>query len=221
MNKAVFLNKKFIFLTLLTLFFLVLFVKLGLWQVSRSYEKEALSKNYTQVQLKGTFDFENTLEIPDQIHNHKIGSTIITPFILNNKETILVNRGFIEKYNYENNKNNKPLEISGRINTPKPRFILGHNLLNTKENNTNFKIQYIDIELISNLLKKNISNNILLLEDINIPESNKSEIIFEKNWGYINISPEKHMAYAFQWFAMALALVGMYLYAFRKFKGFL
>lgn len=216
MKNSLFLNKKFVFLTLLTLFFLILFVKLGLWQVSRSYEKEALTKNPTKTKLVGFFDFENTLEIPDQIYNHKIGSTIITPFILHNKEVILVNRGFIEKYNIEQNKNNSPIEISGRINIPKQKFILGNNLLSSKNNN--YKIQYIDIELISNLLKKNIVNKILLLEDANIPENNKAKIIFEKNWEYVNVSPEKHMAYAFQWFSMALALACMYLYALKKFK---
>jgi len=218
MNNSVFSNKKFIFLTVLTLLFLILFVKLGFWQIDRSHEKEALSKNDSKVQLKGFFDFENTLEIPDQIYNHKIGSTIITPFILDNKEVILVNRGFKEKYSHEYNIKNNQIEISGRLNTPKPRFILGKNSLKTKENNGNFKIQYIDIDLISNLLKKNITNEVLLLEDINIPTSNKAEIIFEKNWGYINISPEKHMAYAFQWLTMAFALVCMYLYALKKFK---
>ena len=35
---------------------------------------------------------------------------------------------------------------------------------------------------------------------------------FETNWPVIAMGPEKHLGYAVQWFAMALALFGLYLY---------
>lgn len=35
---------------------------------------------------------------------------------------------------------------------------------------------------------------------------------YETQWPVVAMGPEKHLGYAVQWFAMALALLGLYLY---------
>tara|TARA_R110002094_G_scaffold71059_1_gene79671 strand:- start:2934 stop:3686 length:753 start_codon:yes stop_codon:yes gene_type:complete len=242
MAKTNFYNKKLAYLTAFTLFFLVVFVKLGFWQITRADEKEALYKdiysnkqiyqniqdinqlkslkNYNKVKLSGHFDFDHSFVIPDQIYNHKLGSNIITPFILNKKNNelknnslniVLINRGFIDN-NKNNNQNliehitEQQYIVKGMLLAPKSKFILGNNLLSNEKDIYPLKIQYIDINLINNLFttnlhnKFNLNNQILLLDDIELQDNIKEQILFEKNWNFINTTPEKHIGYAIQWF---------------------
>ena len=157
----------------------------------------------------------------------------ITPFIVkkhqNTVDIILVNRGFKANNKTQDNliidnKINKKLNINGRLTTPKSKFILGQNLLSQNIANFPIRIQYIDLKLIKEQLQKlyktkiNLNNKILLLDEINSNNKLTQELVFEKNWNYINMSPEKHFGYAVQWFLMALALGVMYCYAVCKWQ---
>jgi surfeit locus 1 family protein len=60
-------------------------------------------------------------------------------------------------------------------------------------------IEQIDIKLLGQLLQKDMFPFIIRL--------NKAEPDgFVREWAIVSMPPEKHMAYALQWFAMALVL---------------
>lgn len=110
----------FICLSVLSLSFILLFVKLSIWQYDRSIEKSQIiaktqniskdinnnletlnnikiinkSDNYSLIKLYGSWDNQKSLILANQYHNHKLGFNLITPFIINNQHAVLVNRGW-------------------------------------------------------------------------------------------------------------------------------
>lgn len=122
-------NYSFIFMTLFSLVFFILFVKLSCWQYSRANEKlDILQKTgnlnntpilrannlntinelpeYSHVKLEGQWDNTKSLLLSNQFHSHAIGYNVITPFIIKSssaqKSAVLVNRGWIAKANLKN-----------------------------------------------------------------------------------------------------------------------
>ena len=66
-------------------------------------------------------------------------------------------------------------------------------------------IQSIQIESLSaDLAKKLAPYTVRLLDN--------SPGLEQANWQAVNMLPEKHRAYAVQWFAMLLALIAMFIY---------
>lgn len=117
-------HKALILVSLLSLSFFTLFVKLSIWQYQRGLEKAYILKNisnisqidsnklrnnkninmldeYSLVKLNGYFKFEDTILLGNQNYNHTPGYHVITPFIINGQKNnkyihaVLVDRGFI------------------------------------------------------------------------------------------------------------------------------
>ncbi len=126
------------------------------------------------------------------------------PFIIDGK-VALVNRGWVqgdlarrklptvETPNYE-------VTITGRIH----------------QNSDNVLVDYQSTaawpKIISRVDIEKMSVNIEGLEvDHTVRLQSDSPAALPSDWSAINVSPQKHMAYAVQWFAMAAALLLMYL----------
>ena len=85
-------------LTSFSIFFVFVFVFLGIWQIERAANKEGLlqdfnseqespptrltsqSPNWSRVFVDGVFDSSRQILIDNQIHNGKVGYKIFTPF---------------------------------------------------------------------------------------------------------------------------------------------
>jgi surfeit locus 1 family protein len=65
-------------------------------------------------------------------------------------------------------------------------------------------VRWVDIKAIAKQTKLDLLPFMLLLDP-------KSQYGYVREWKFINMPPAKHIAYAVQWFAMALALVVIYL----------
>jgi len=210
---------------------IVLFINLGFWQLNRGHAKEiiiekfqvrqnqpALSlqqlllkkdKNYYPVSLKGTFDNQHIFLLDNETQNGKVGFDVIMPFkIQGSDQYILVNRGWVQAAAYRNQLPkiatiNKALSLVGHIVLPSEQpFLLKAQKLNYKE--WPLVIQTIDIHLIEKIIGKPIYNFILQLAP-------NSSYAFIDNWQAVKLRPQKHYAYAFQWFTFAFTLLVIFI----------
>jgi surfeit locus 1 family protein len=60
-------------------------------------------------------------------------------------------------------------------------------------------IEQLDIKLLSQLLQKQLSPFVIRLDKTD-------PFGFTREWAIVSMPPERHMAYALQWFVMALVL---------------
>jgi len=209
--------------TILIIFTIIVLMSLGFWQLDRADEKrkiesvivlsksepaklvvdieEILKKEYYNVLLKGHYDKNKQFIYDNQTVNSNAGYYVLTPFILDDKGVILVNRGFVpwgnqRKVLAEISVNQKEQLIEALLVKPKQRI----QLQNT-EAKPEFPllIQSIDIEKLASLSKLPIIPMIAQL-------SPKSENGFYRKWKPFYGSVDKHLGYALQWFLMALVL---------------
>ena len=71
------------------------------------------------------------------------------------------------------------------------------------------RVQQIELDKFSPLITKKLLPFVVYLD--------KTEAIgYKKNWQAIVMPPEKHRAYAFQWFSLALAWISLMIWAAIK-----
>jgi cytochrome oxidase assembly protein ShyY1 len=94
----------------------VLFVRLGVWQLDRLEEKKDRNRDiaarsdgppldvldvdldaakYQRVSATGTFDLEHETLIPYRSYQGSVGSHVVTPLVLEDSSVLLVNRGWV------------------------------------------------------------------------------------------------------------------------------
>jgi len=220
-------------MTLFTLAFAPLLFWLGLWQLDREQEKTMLQRDYElrtlapavaldeidwqredlgflKVSAKGQFEAENVFLLDNKIHEGHVGYELIDPFVTEAGQTVLVNRGWIPQGASRSELPHipvieGPVEIIGSIYVPLEEPFL----LNGVEENIVAQgprvIQSIQIQPISAELEKKIAPYTVRLLD-------NSPGLEQANWQAVNMLPEKHRAYAVQWFAMLFALLVMFIY---------
>ena len=195
---------------------------LGFWQLDRADEKRAIEyaivlassnsaqlvtrtdtliqKEHYQVLLEGRYDNDKQFIYDNQIVNGNAGYYVLTPFILDNKTAILVNRGFVPWYGSREKLaditiNETKVNIQVRLIKPKERIKFKQN------NSTTFPmlIQSLNIERLSQLLDYPL---VPMLAQLDV----KSNSGFYRQWQPFYGSVDKHLGYALQWFLMALVL---------------
>lgn len=203
----------------ITFLFICLFCRLGFWQLHRAQEKVALAKQlsershaipkpFNSLDIKtdlrfyktiitGEFDNQHTLLLDNKILNNQIGYEVYTPFKLHTSpQVILVDRGFIPASAHRDQLPTiTPLlgsrKLEGTLNTA-PNYVAWGALF---EPPLHFplRVEYIDLSLLSQLVKTPLMPYVLQLTPATWPPS--------------TLTPEKHRAYAVQWFAFALTLL--------------
>ncbi len=210
----------------------VLFL-LGHWQLDREQEKIVLQSEYDtrasapalpvdtvdwtrkdlgflKIVATGNFVNEHAYLLDNKIHEGQVGYEILTPFDTSNGETFLVNRGWIAQGATRKDLPKIPyvdgvVTIQGSIYVPlEEAFVL--NTTEELEVSEGPKvIQTIQMDELSKDLAKDIAPyTVRLLEN--------SIGLTQANWQAVNMLPEKHRAYAVQWFAMLFALITMFIY---------
>lgn len=208
-------------------------ISLGFWQLDRADEKRAiesaivvaqsspaqlvlsvnelLDKEHYQVLLKGHYDNDKQFIYDNQIVNSTAGYYVLTPFILGNKNAILVNRGFVPWYGNRGRLvditiSNKITTIQVKLITPKERIKLKQQVIDPT---FPILIQSLSIEQLSQLSGYQI---VPMLAQLNV----KAKSGFYRKWKPFYGSVDKHLGYALQWFLMALVLGIIALYLLRK-----
>lgn len=216
------IKRTFVLPGLLIVLTIVGLLLLGFWQLERADEKRAIEhaivlaslnsaqlvtqtdtliqKEYYQVLLEGRYDNDKQFIYDNQIVNGNAGYYVLTPFILDNKTVILVNRGFVPWYGSREKLvdiavSEAKVSIQVRLIKPKERIKFKQN------NSTTFPmlIQSLNIERLSHLLDYQL---VVMLAQLDV----KSDNGFYRQWQPFYGSVDKHLGYALQWFLMAFIL---------------
>ena len=211
-------------------------LSLGAWQIHRADEKQVYidlqaqrinehidltstqtrvdvkQDRYKQASLTGNFDIAQQFLLDNQIHESKVGYFVMTPFkIKNTNKAILVNRGWIPlieprailpDVTFQSESND--VTVTGRINTfPSVGIQLEGATQPTQTQPA--VVQVLDDTVLSKKLGYDLLNFQLEL-------SSDAPHGYVRNWSIVTvISPEKHLAYALQWFGLALVLTVMFI----------
>ena len=158
-------------LTLLSAGFIILFIFLGNWQLSRANEKKLLLKSFAErgllsplnaaqltrdmdlrfylAQLHGTFDNAHTLLLDNKIQDGKIGYEVYTPFKADGLPApILIDRGFI---GLGVSRQQLPaiapipgkVTLKGFLNSP-PRYFSYGKMTDSSRDSWPLRIEYLD-----------------------------------------------------------------------------
>ncbi len=139
---------------------------------------------------------------------------------MNENKTILINRGFIAQGATrqalpEIVSTNETVELNGLLDkTPSRALVLAENVHDTTR--WPVVLQYVDLNEISKLLDYPLYDMVLWLDKIE-PTNNASGS-FDYDLPTLNLNAAKNKGYAFQWFAMCLALLLIYLFVNTKRK---
>ncbi|MFO1422827.1 MAG: SURF1 family protein [Candidatus Competibacteraceae bacterium] len=221
--------------TVATLLVLPLLLGLGFWQLDRARQKAELqaafversqqppvslaevnpddpASRYRRVVATGWYDSEHQLLLDNQIHDSQPGYHVLTPLRLTQGSAILVNRGWLPLGRSRRELPDvsvaaEPVTVIGWLAQPtSPGLRLGDAA--GSDPRWPRVIPYVDYDRLATLLGYPLWPTVVLLE----PEASAG---YWRDWqprfgGY---GPERHQGYAIQWFALALALVILYLAA--------
>ncbi len=211
------------------LFLLSSLVSLGIWQLNRAEDKRiALSQQnrgqgkeslllsgqqmnnpepviYRDIHSIGRFDNDRQYLLDNQISQSKAGFSVFTPFLLKDEKiAVLVNRGWLPLGRTRDDLpdvsvDHREITITGRIN----RFpSVGLKLAGAEIAGKTWPaiIQIVDTSVISGQLGYK-----LLPFQIELDKNAANG--YRRDWHTVQaISPEKHVAYAVQWFLLAFTL---------------
>ncbi len=217
-----------------------LLLRLGFWQLSRADEKEVflttqeqrllekpaslvevlkeqVDRRYRPVLLQGRYDVKHQLLVDNQIKLGKLGGFVMTPFILSDDSgVVLVNRGWVAMDKARKKLpdvkmaiNHSEISLTGVINEfpsvglvlkgadePSKGWPSSVQIINIDKLAKKFKYSFYPFQV---QLRKDQANGYLRQWKINT-----------------RMPPEKHRAYAFQWFALAATLFFLTLWISSK-----
>jgi surfeit locus 1 family protein len=216
--------------TLLCLSLFILCCFLGVWQLHRYAHKKALITEYQarltapakpfkeiaeepnlqfqRVYLSGEYLNEQTMLVQNRFYHDQLGFEVLTPLrIFGEKKLVLIDRGWVQKPPQaalpKIQSVNGKQDIQGYIKLlDEYQFILGENIL--LPNNKPLVLQRIDMNDIRRVTEQPFYPFILRLD------AGQSHG-FVRDWTIATVTPERHMGYAIQWFALALVLLIAYL----------
>ena len=206
---------------LLAISLMPLLLWLGFWQLDRAEQKQKLLQsyqqrlterpvwlngnellpNYSQVKVEGQFDNRYQWLLDNKVLNGRVGYEVIGLFRLDSGVAVLINRGWIKAPRLRSDMPVIP-NIQGRITLLASLYEPSVNPLVSQASNN---IQWPHI-INSVSFEEMALQSGLTLAPIYLRIDELSAAAFTTDWRVINTQPEKHTAYAVQWFAMALAL---------------
>lgn len=217
-----------------TLFVMVgfpLLVGLGLWQLDRAGQKETVIANharqieraairldsiegdvvafeYRNVMASGRYDLEHQYLLDNRTHQGRAGYHVFTPLLLTDGRAVLVNRGWVPQGRTRADLPELPapdgdVKILARISSPPEAFRLGADEEPVRTGTR--VIQQVDLDVMQARLGVTLLSAVLLLDRDDAHG-------FVRDWKPVyGIGPDKHRAYAFQWFSIALILLVVYI----------
>jgi surfeit locus 1 family protein len=215
--------------TLVVALLLPLLVSLGFWQLDRGAEKSALLDSYAQrrvaepmastavqhtadpafrrVVLRGQFDAAHSLLLDNRQRDGKVGIELLQPFQDQASGLwLLVNRGWLPW---------PDRRIPAQFTTPGE--VLNLTAWVYVSPGATFQLHADPASTTWPQLVTAVEPAKLwaALERDGFPYELRAEPgpgIYQADWPVVAMGPEKHIAYAVQWFAMSIALFGLFVY---------
>lgn len=218
--------------TLVTVALLSLLIGLGKWQLDRAAWKQAVIDreleisqqspqplldvltaggvlDFRPVVARGSYDLDRQLLLDNRIHEGRPGYQVLTPLRLDGTDNLLlVNRGWLPLGRSRSELPDLPgpngaIPVSGTLaRLPEKIFRLD----DAEEPMSGWPqvIQHVEFSEIEQRLGEAVLPVILQL-------GNEQPHGFSRDWKPVyGIGPEKHTAYAMQWFTLALVLLVIY-----------
>lgn len=201
------------------------FVALGCWQLDRGAEKRALAADfqsagpaielppaggalprYQRVVARGSYDAGHQFLLDNRIRAGVAGVEVLTPLLLADGSAVLVNRGWLP---FGSDRNRLPAVsvgpearlVAGRfselprapVELPAPQSARWPRLVNYPQ----------DAELAA-MLGRELRPGMILLDPAE-PDG------YDRDWRLAGTTPERHLGYAVQWFALAATAAAIWL----------
>ena len=211
-----------VFLPLCTIFTL-----LGMWQLDRMHDKQALinqfeqatnmpltqaidqSKVFARIKTYGRFETRWHILLDNKILNGRVGVHVLSLFRTEDEINILVNRGWLPM---AADRRSLPEVITPEgtvaikgilVSATKDELRLGQPE-NLDELNGSKLVTYLNMDMVSAGLKEDLPPWLIQLDQAD-PSGFDG-----RDWQPAVMLPNQHRAYAVQWFALALAFAIMY-----------
>lgn len=206
-------------------------VALGVWQTHRAQEKEAMlaqaavhrnalpvtlapatadaaALRYRPVQAEGHYLPNRQFLLDNQVESTRVGYHVLTPFLLRQSgEVVLVDRGWVPLGESRQRLPQVPVtgnkrRLVGTVDRP-PQVGL-HLGSGSGTGDWPRVIQYVVPTELAQALKRPVLPLVVRLG----PDQPDGYV---RNWHVVIFGPERHRAYAFQWFGLAVTLAVLYL----------
>lgn len=216
-QKPIYLTKRTVSFALFSLLAITLCLKLGFWQLDRAAYKASIQQTpskiltnlsliteqnrHQKLRITGHFDNNNPVLLDNQTQNKKVGYNLYLPFI-SEENAILVNLGWVAA---SSTRNSLPLivpikgqhTIIGTLSSSQGSpILLGENI---KKHQHMLVVQKTISADIQAHISYPISSQMLQL-------NRKNQFGYTNYWQPSVMQPEKHNAYAAQWFLLSFAI---------------
>lgn len=220
--------------TIVTLAAVVIMFALGFWQLDRADAKEQRlaqieqRQQRSQISLQALTKFDSDIRdikftaqgellsdrlflLDNRINNGRVGYEVIVPLNTDNG-LLMVNMGWVPAGATRQDLPlihlpSGPTGFSGIASVPDKNPMITETA--TVGESWPIVIQQIDFEVFQSFLKLPVLKVIMLLDQT-------QELGFVRNWQPVVMPPEKHLAYAIQWFGLALACILVFIFALKK-----
>ncbi len=213
------------------------FFFLGFWQLDRAEQKRVLHKEFEfrqtvqvinlnketgfrnnfeklfwrRVTIEGEFSRTHSVLLDNQVLGGQAGYFVYTPFKLKGDASwVLINRGWVP---VGASRNDPPstatveegmLKIDGSVKSPPDTGILLAENIAEQLGDGRIRVQKLELAAIEKILKIELLPYVIRLDAESVGG-------FARHWKSPGFGEEKHLGYAFQWFAMAVAVFIIYL----------
>jgi len=220
--------------TLATLLLLPLLISLGFWQLHRAQEKRLLQAEFDRrqdeppapfelyhepaeqlrfrrVQVRGTYEPKYQILLDNRVEQGQVGYYVITPLRIEGSESrVLVNRGWVSLGSSRQvlprlETPDAPVDVTGIATIPDAR---GFHLGDARAPGSGWHPvwEYLDLAEYARSVPFRVQPVVVLLD----PESPAGG--FRRQWARLDAGIATHEGYAVQWFALASALVAIYIF---------
>ncbi len=206
---------------------IALTLALGQWQVGRAQYKEALQSRYEllgqqpvigigsgtadrdglllrRVEVRGTFEPKYTVFVDNRIYKHQPGFHVATPLrIAGSDRYVLVNRGWIAG----------PRDRSlPEVPTPTGEQVVQGIAVAWSERYLELSTKVAEGNIWQNLVYERYRQATKLeLQPVVVQQTGPAEDGLVREWNRPDLGRNTHLAYAFQWYALSLAIFVYYL----------
>ncbi|MEX1196439.1 MAG: SURF1 family protein [Pseudohongiellaceae bacterium] len=214
--------------------FFPLMIALGFWQLDREAQKRVMLEQqirqqqqdpvpvgdvdwqagralaFLPVEARGRYLEERSFLLDNRLRDSRVGYEVLTPFETGDG-TILVNRGWVPLGESRQQLPDVPdvsgeQAITGHLYVPEGQTLVLGDQADPLGDRWPRRIQRIDLPRLSEPVGQDLLPHTLRL-DADAPGA------LVTDWTAELIQPEAHMGYAVQWFAMAAALLILFLYS--------
>ena len=220
--------------TLVTLLAFVIMLGLGTWQLQRAEHKYQRLAKIEQLQshqgiglqqaiemaeqaldmpvsFSGKADIQHSFLLDNKVYQGRVGYEVLIPTATSHG-TVLVNLGWLPAPGL---RSELPLihfsgehqHFQGMVAMPKANMLVSETV--NGADRWPLVIQQVDVGLMSELYGHPLLPFVVLLDA-------QPDSPFERHWQAVVMPPEKHIAYAIQWFLLALASLIIFIVAQRK-----